>query len=138
VVGALGIDESVPLGALALRRALGARGGAIERVGLSDPNPTRLTGDLNVRSLLTWPPAALALSWTTSGPMNFAHYSNPAVDAAFARGDVAGAAAEIARSAPFVPLCRSQRIGAFDARIREASFGWWGILDTLPDWEVAP
>jgi hypothetical protein len=137
-IGAWGIDERTPLAALALRRALGPRGGSIEPVNLSDPKPSRFVGDMTVRNLLTWPPAVLALTWTADGPMNFTRYSNPAVDAAFARGDEDVAAREIARTAPFVPLCRTERIGAFDVRISNARFGWWGVLDTLPDWEVAP
>jgi hypothetical protein len=133
-------DSQSQLVALALRRALGPRGGALAR---PDPGaPTSRLGaadrDISVTNLLAWPPVVLALTWGTGAPFNAIGYSNPAVDAAFARGDAAGAAAEIERSAPYVALCRNERIAAFDARVKNASLGWWGILDTLPDWEVEP
>jgi hypothetical protein len=59
------------------------------------------------------------------------------VDAAFYRGDVEAARAEMERDPPFVLVCRRQRIGAVDARLKNATLGHWGLLDTLPDWEVS-
>lgn len=133
-------DTVTPFVGLALRRALGARGGPLSR---PDPGSLSAAGmladfDLTVRNALVWPPVVLALSWGTGSPFNASGYSNPAVDEAFARGDAEAAAAEIRRTAPFVVLCRGERIAAFDARIRNPTLGWWGVLDTLPDWEVEP
>jgi hypothetical protein len=97
-----------------------------------------LEADLTVRNVLVWPPVMLALLWASGSPFNTSGYSNPAVDEAFALGDAESAAREILRTAPFVVLCRGERIAAFDARIRNPSLGWWGVLDTLPEWEVEP
>jgi hypothetical protein len=133
-------DTAPPLVGLAIRRALGPRGGALTR-----PDPAaivaagaRLDADLTVRNVLVWPPVTLALVWGTGSPFNTTGYSNPAVDEAFARGDAEAAARELFRAAPFVVLCRGERIAAFDARIRNPSLGWWGVLDTLPEWEIEP
>ena len=129
-------DQATPLVGLALRRALGPRGGPIQR---ADPTAARGSpADITVRNVLAWPPVVLALSWATGSPGNTTGYSSAAVDAAFARGDVDAAAAEIERTAPFVALCRTERIAAFDARIKNPTLGWWGVLDTLPEWEVEP
>lgn len=139
-IGNVTVDTAAPLVGLSLRRALGTRGGPLTR-----PDPGSLWAaaaladfDLTVRNVLVWPPVVLALSWTTGSPLNATAYSNPAVDTAFARGDAEAAAAEIRRTAPFVALCRGERIAAFDARVRNPTLGWWGVLDTLPDWEVEP
>jgi hypothetical protein len=136
----LTFDTATPLVGLALRRALGERGGPLTR---PDPGSLSAAGtlvdfDLAVRNVLVWPPVVLALGWATGSPLNATGFSNPEVDAAFARGDAEAAAAEIARSAPFVALCRGERIGAFDARIKNPTLGFWGVLDTLPEWEVEP
>jgi hypothetical protein len=39
---------------------------------------------------------------------------------------------------PLVLVCRRQRIAAVDARLENATLGSWGLLETLPDWEVSP
>jgi hypothetical protein len=133
------LDAATPLVGLALRRALGARGGDLTRM---DPSKlaagTRVEADLTVHSVLVWPPVVLALGFATGAPFNATGYSNPAVDEAFARGDAEAAAKEIFRTAPFVALCRGERIAAFDARIKDPALGVWGALDTLPEWEVEP
>ncbi len=126
--------------ALAVRRALGARGGevrAVEFAELSQLERGR-QHDAYFEHILAWPTSVLALAWSTGGLFNWAGFSSPAVDAAFARGDLDAAAAAIEREAPAVVLCRRERIGAFDSRIRNATLGWWGVLDTLPEWEVGP
>jgi hypothetical protein len=135
-IAALVPDQATTLVGLALRRALGPRGGPIQR---ADPTAARgPAADITLRSMLVWPPVVLALSWATGSPGNTTGFSSAAVDAAFARGDVEAAAAEIDQTAPFVALCRAERIAAFDARIRNPTLGWWGVLDTLPEWEVEP
>jgi hypothetical protein len=60
------------------------------------------------------------------------------LDAAFDRGDIAAAAAEMEKDPPVIYICRRQHIAAVDARIRNATLGRWGLLDTLPAWEVGP
>jgi hypothetical protein len=137
------LDVAVPvqdldgeLGALALRRALGPRGGSITRnVAALDELRSR---DAMMTLVFGWPPSALSVNWATGSGLNWSGYANPKVDAALARGDFAAAATEIVRDAPMIMLCRRERIAAFDSRIRNASLGWWGLLDTLPEWEVEP
>jgi hypothetical protein len=137
------LDVAVPvqdldgeLGALALRRALGERGGSIIRnVMALDELRSR---DAMIALVFGWPPSALSMNWASGSGLNWSGYSNPKVDAELARGNFAEAAAEIERDAPMIMLCRRERIAAFDARVRNASLGWWGVLDTLPEWEVEP
>ncbi len=125
--------------ALAVRRALQTRGGEIAHVDASEHEARERAGDFDIaiRPALAWPQAVIALSWQTGAPGNLAHYSNPRVDAAFARGDLAAAAAELEADAAFVEICRRERFGVVDARIKNPRLGWWGVLDTLADWEVA-
>jgi hypothetical protein len=80
------------------------------------------------------------LGWLarTGAGSNWAGYSNRRVDEAFDRGDLATVQEEMGRDPPLVLVCRRQRIAAVDARIRNATLGRWGLLDTLPEWEVGP
>ena len=135
------LDETQPVRlALALRRALGRRGGEVKRLDFASYQKLTTTHDFDVYvgQLPAWPPSVLALSFSPGGMFNYTSFSSPDVDAAFARGDAEAARAAIERDAGAVFLCPRERIGAFDARIRNASFGRWGVLDTLPDWEVGP
>jgi len=134
-------DESQPVRlALALRRALRGRGGAVQRLDVTEYLRVMSAHefDVFVGQLLAWPPPVLALSFSRGGLFNYTNFSSPEIDAAFARGDAEAARAAIEREAVVVFLCPRERVGAFDARIRNASFGRWGVLDTLPDWEVGP
>jgi hypothetical protein len=40
------------------------------------------------------------------------------------------------RDPPAVVLCARDRVLAVTARVRNASPGWWRLLDLLPEWEV--
>jgi hypothetical protein len=124
--------------ALALRRALGSRGGEIARMDASDVLARWKAGafDIAIVPHAVWPDPVLAFNWQSNAPWNWTRYSNPQVDAAFARGDFAAAKAELEADPPVIELCRRERIGVVDARIKNPRMGWWGILDTLPDWEV--
>jgi len=141
----LGVNVSVAAGdfarlALAVRRALGGRGGKliVEDVGQFQERRSRLDYDLAVAPLLVWPPVFLASYLQTRGPWNWSGYSNPAFDRLVEGGDIAGAQAELERDPPAVMICRRQRYLAVDARIHNPTMGAWGILETLPDWEVSP
>ncbi len=126
--------------ALATRRALGARGGrlALEDVARFEERRRRLDYDLAVAPLLAWPPVFLGFYFQSGGPWNWSGYSNREFDRLVEVGDIAGAQAELSRDPPVVLICRRQRYMAVDARIRNPSIGAWGVLETLPDWEVAP
>ncbi len=63
----------------------------------------------------------------------------PSVPLAELPDDVTTAAMdELRRDPPLVLVCRRERIVAVDSRIKNATLGTWGILETLPDWEVSP
>ncbi len=141
----LGVMASVAEGdfarfALAARRALGARGGrlALEDVVRFEERRRRLDYDLAVAPLLVWPPSFLGFYFQARGPWNTSGYSNREFDRLMEVGDLAGAQAELTRDRPVVLICRRQRYIAVDARVRNPSIGVWGILETLPDWEVSP
>ncbi len=124
--------------ALALRRALGKRGGEITTVDFFKMEAGLKAGafDIAIVPYVVWPQNLLPFSLQSDGPWNWTHYSNPRVDAAFARGDFAAAKAELEKDPPIIELCRRERIGVVDARIKNPRMGWFGVLDTLPDWEV--
>jgi hypothetical protein len=124
--------------ALSVRRALGPRGGDVVRVDPAEALAAIGRYDLFVMGLLAWPPELQSYYWTTRGPWNYTGYSNPAYDAAVDAGDRDRAEAELRRDPPVLPLCRYDRLAAVDARLKDATLGTWGVLDTLPDWEVSP
>ncbi len=134
-LGDVGIDRA----SLALRRALGSRArGEIERDVLSAiMSPDLRSFDLLVTTRLVWPPEMIWMYWRSGAPWNFVGYSNDALDRAFERGDISTANAELRRDPPVAYLCRRERFAAIDARIKNPRLGWWGVLDLLPDWEVA-
>ena len=133
-------DPALPRAALALRRALGSRGGDLA-IEPSTRSVARLRSgdfDLAVGTAIAWPPASLGMFTRTGAAWNWGAYSNPRVDQAFDQGDVSAAMDELIRDPPLVLVCRRARIAAVDSRIRDATLGTWGQLETLPDWEVSP
>jgi len=124
--------------ALAVRRALGRRGGGLvlEDVARFEERRRRLDYDLAVAPLLVSPPGVLALYLETRGAWNWSGYSNPAFDRLAEAGKVAEAQAELDRDPPLVRICRRDRFIAVDSRIRNPTPSQWGLLETLPDWEV--
>jgi len=133
------IEPGLGRAALALRRALGASGGelAVGRPEVVDRRQAEGSYDLVVAALIALP-ALSSQYWVTGSPWNLTGYSNPAYDRAVERGDLPAAAEELQRDPPAVFLCRRTRIAAVDARIRNATLGRWGVLDSLADWEVGP
>jgi hypothetical protein len=125
---------------LAARRALGSRGGTLTTLGakLAAERQARHDFDTAVDTLIAWPPPLLSLYWTSGGPWNWAEYSNSRVDDAIREGRYDSALAEMERDPPVVFLCRRERIAAVDARVKNPTLGRWGLLETLPDWEVGP
>ncbi len=137
-ISAVSTDASIERAVLALRRGLGSRGGQIARLRTDNPRDLLTRHPLAIYNALVWPPAVGALYWKTNGPVNTTGYSNPAYDAAVDAGDFDRAEAELRRDPPVLLLCRRERIAAVDSRLRNATLGSWGLLDTLPDWEVSP
>jgi peptide/nickel transport system substrate-binding protein len=134
------VDAGFARVGLAVRRALGPRGAALEIPSakvLSERN-ARHDFDATVTNVIAWPPALLSLYWTSGGPLNWTAYSNSTVDAAIRDGRYSDALAEMERDPPVVFLCQRERIAAVDARIKNPTLGRWGLLETLPEWEVGP
>lgn len=129
---------SLDRAALAVRRALGTRGGEVVRVNFPELEKRSKSGafDIVVSPIVNWPDASIADVWRTGAPNNVTNYSNLSVDAALDKGDFLKAKAELEADIPYIPICRRERIGVVDSRIKNPRMGWWGLFDTLPDWEV--
>ena len=136
-IAVVALDATLERAGLAIRRALGSRGGDLVRLGADEARNARQHA-IAVDNALVWPPAVGALSWKTNGPWNVSGYSNPAYDVAVETADFERAEVELKRDPPVLFLCRRERIAAVDARLKDATLGSWGLLDTLPDWEVSP
>ncbi|MBI5070667.1 MAG: hypothetical protein HZB56_20780 [Deltaproteobacteria bacterium] len=124
--------------ALALRQGLGARGGDVRPLGTYDLAGWSKDFDLLATSILVRPPGIVANYLRTGADWNFTGYSNAVYDAALASGDEAAASEALAEDPPMVIVARRERVGAVDARLANARLGDWGILETLPEWEVSP
>ncbi len=133
-------DPGLPRMALSLRRALGPRGGDVLLEPASRAAARVAAGDFDlfVTGIVAWPPVMLGGWFRTGSQSNWSGYSNPLVDQAFDQGDLEAARAVMERDPPVVLVCRRQRIAAVDARLKNATLGSWGLLETLPDWEVSP
>jgi hypothetical protein len=136
------VDSDAEVGrvGLALRRALGTRGGRIE----SEP-PTSIIRraaegvfEIIVGQVPVWPPTRAAWAWHTQSSANRYRYSNPHVDEALQAGDYARAERELQDDPPALLLCRPERTMAVDARVRNPRLGVYDMLESLPDWEVNP
>jgi hypothetical protein len=136
-IAVLALDAPMERAGLAIRRGLGSRGGDLVRLGPNDGWSVRQHA-LGIDGVLVWPPMIGALYWKANGPWNVSGYSNPAYDAAVEAGNFERAEVELKRDPPVLFLCRRERIAAVDARLKDATLGSWGLLDTLPDWEVSP
>jgi hypothetical protein len=136
----IGLIRSIELSraALALRQALGPRGGEITALGLDVWAARARDFDLFVNTMLVRPPGVEAFYFETDAPYNWSRYSNPQYDAALVAGDEQAAAEALKRNPPAVVIARRERLAAIDARLPEAALGDWGAFDSLPDWEVAP
>jgi hypothetical protein len=132
------LDSSIERAGLATRRSLGPRGGEIAHLDPGQSVGARARHDLIIDNVLVWPPMLGALYWKSGGPWNWTGYANPAYDAAVDAGDLERADAELKKDPPVLQLCRRERIAAVDARLKNATLGAWGALETLPDWEVSP
>jgi hypothetical protein len=132
------IPPTTERAALSVRRALGPRGGEVIPIDPAAGSAAIGRYDLFVTGLLAWPQVLQPYYWTTHAPWNYTGYSNAAYDAAVHAGDLKRAEAELGRDPPAVPLWRYERFAAVDARLKNATLGTWGVLDTLPNWEVSP
>jgi len=124
---------------LALRRALGPRGGELR---LTEPGDERSWHAHRGWDLLVTPvihPAApgASLLFHSRAEDNLPGLADPAADDALERGDALALAQAMAENPPVAIVCGRDRVLAVTARVREPSVGWWRLLDGLPGWEVA-
>ncbi len=131
------IDDKL---ALAVRRALGGRGGEVRALDLGAYFDALKAGDfdLAIARPLIWPPSAAALSWRSAAPTNYVGYSNPRVDAALDEADWDGAQRELDADPPAAFFCTQERLAVVDARVRDARLGPYDFFETLPEWQVSP
>lgn len=122
--------------ALGIRRELGMRGGDIRLVDLQ-PYFAALKGrdfDLAAARPVVWPPGLTALNWHSRAASNVLGYSNPSVDAALDARDWIAAQRALDADPPVAFVCTPPATAVVDARIKNPTL----ILETIPDWEVAP
>ncbi len=127
-----------PRAAIALRRALGARGGEVVALDLATWVRASANFDLVVAPMLVRPPGVEARYFETGGQFNVLGQSDPAYDAALAAGDERAQEEELRRAPQAVVILRRERLAALDARIQDPVLGDWGIFERLLEWKVAP
>jgi len=133
-------DAEIARAGIALRRALGARGGPIFFEPPSSIIRRAAEGlfEIIVGQVAVWPPRRAAWAWHTQSSWNRFGYSNPALDEALYAGDYARAERELRDDPPALLLCRPERTMAIDARVKNPRLGVYDMLESLPDWEVNP
>jgi hypothetical protein len=136
----IGYPRSIELSraALAIRQALGPRGGEVVALGPDEWARRAPEFDLFLITMLVRPPGMSALYFETGAPYNWTRYSSRDYDAALAAGDEAAAEEALRRNPPAVTIGRRELLAAVDARLPEAKLGDWGAFELLPEWEVAP
>jgi hypothetical protein len=125
--------------ALALQLALGPRGGPMDVLSAGEAFHRMRDGeyDLALSTLQVWPPSSVALNWDSRSPTHLAGYSNPELDRAIDEGRPSDVARLLEEDPPFIPICRLERVGVIDSRIRNARLGPYDIIESLPDWEYS-
>jgi hypothetical protein len=125
--------------ALAVRRALGNRGGEVSHLQPQDVLARIKSHDFDLVAVrpLRWPPSAMALVWRTGAPYNFAGYSNPAFDRAVDEGDWRAAESALREDPPAAFVCTRNHLAVADVRIKNPVLGPYDLLETLPEWEIA-
>jgi hypothetical protein len=136
----IGYPRSIELSraALALRLALGPRGGEVVALGPDEWARRAAEFDLFINTILVRPPGVAALYFETGAPYNWTRYSSRDYDAALAAGDEAAAEEALRLNPPAATIARRELLAAVDARLPEAKLGDWGAFELVPEWEVAP
>jgi hypothetical protein len=124
--------------ALAVRRTLGERGGAVRMVDFQDYFAAIKGGDFDLAPArpLVWPENVAMFNWHTGAPVNVLGYSNSAVDAALDARDWAGAQRAFDADPPAAFVCTLPSMVVLDARIKTGPLTAV-FLKSLPEWEVA-
>ena len=123
---------------LAVRRTLADRGGELQQLSSVNALNKMISGDYDLAtlSLLIWPVGVASLSLHSGGRLNLWGYSDAAVDAALEQGNWLKTLDALDRDPLLVFVCKRERIAIVDSRIKNPKLGPWGLLQTLPDWEV--
>lgn len=126
--------------ALALRRALEPRSGSIELVTSAEAASRFRRGefDLFINLVQVWPSSVAGVNWRTGSSTNHGQYSNAQVDAALQAEDFHQAERLLEEDPPMLKICRQQFSLAIDARVKNLKLGPYALLQSLPEWEVAP
>jgi hypothetical protein len=125
--------------ALAARRALGPRGGAVQLAEAQDFVRLLKEGqfDLAATRPRVSPSMIWALNWRTGAKINWFGYSNPTVDAAIDAHDWAAAERALEEDPPAAIICIPTIIVVLDSRIKTPPLESGRFIESIPQWEVA-
>jgi len=125
--------------ALAVRRALGVRGGEVSHLSPQNALALMKSHDFDLVAVrpLRWPPSAMTLVWRTGAPYNLFGYSNPVFDRAVDEGDWRAAEAALREDPPAAFVCTRVHLAVADVKIKNPVLGPYDPLETLPEWEIA-
>ena len=131
-------DEEMSKLGLAVRRALGARGGDLARANNDESVRILTEGDFDIAVLtpLIWPIGMASLIFHSGSQRNILHLDSPAVDAALESGNWVHVLDALDRDPALVFVCTRDRIAIIDSRVKNPRLGPWGLFETLPEWEV--
>lgn len=123
----------------AVRRALGARGGAVRTLELQEFVAALRSGDFDLATIRpqVWPLSMAAINWHTGAVANVFGYSDAAVDAALDRRDWVAAQRALEDDPPAVFICTAPSVVVLDSRVKAPPLGEGGFLRSMPQWEVA-
>ncbi len=123
----------------AVRRALGARGGAVRTLEAQEFIAALRSGDFDLATIRpqVWPPSTAAMNWHTGTITNLFSYSNAAVDDALDRRDWAAGQRALDDDPPAAFVCTPPVVVVLDSRVKTPPLGEGGFLQSLPQWEVA-
>jgi hypothetical protein len=133
------IDVGYERLALAVRRALGGRGGRVQIVTIVEAVKALTAGtfQLFTTPTLVWPPSAAGSTFRSNSSENLLHYSDPRVDKALDASDWEAAQRALGENPPVVFICLQEKLVAVDSRIKNPRLGPLNLLEFVPDWEVS-
>ncbi|MBS2020885.1 MAG: hypothetical protein JST92_00620 [Deltaproteobacteria bacterium] len=131
-------DDFLRLG-LATRRSLGMRGGQLLRLPLEQAFAAMKSGDYDLFAapILMRPQSMFSVAFR-QGPRSLLPpgYANAELERAAENNDHAGMMKAIEADPPLIFVCQPERYTLVDSRLKGARVGPWGLLETLPNWEV--